>query len=459
MPGFIGLRSSHARERIAVLPSYPQALVEWCPATGIKMFTSLRSGYLPQNKEAMNTYFCRELLIKGHHLSHTTSKLSSSLTADTLTHWLALWFVPNIGPVRFFRLLEIFPDLSEVFKASAHQLSAIGLPASIIEALKTPNWKAVEQHLRWVEQPNHHIVTCVSSDYPVLLSHIAAVPPLLFVQGNLTLLQSQQLAVVGSRNPSPNGLDIAKRFSGYLSHVGLTITSGLALGIDAASHLGALENGGKTIAVLGTGLDCIYPKSHQNLAEQIIEKGALVSEYPLGTTAKPNNFPRRNRIISGLSLGVLVVEATLRSGSLITARLAVEQGREVFAVPGSIHNPLAKGCHDLIRQGAKLVETTQDILEELKFVMSVQDINHSHHVNKATALINSDITSAMSTEAFSRAVLDNIGFETTTIDALVVRTKQTVQAISSTLSLLELKGMIASVPGGYVKIRARSFVE
>ncbi|MCI0655067.1 MAG: DNA-processing protein DprA, partial [Methylococcaceae bacterium] len=246
-----------------------------------------------------------------------------------------------------------------------HSLSALGLKQSTIDYLKSPDWAAIDNDFEWLNQPGHQAITLHDSRYPARLKEIAVPPPLLFVSGDPALLSTPQLSIVGSRNPSPSGVGTARNFAAALSGAGLCITSGLALGIDASAHEGSLNAGGKTVAVLGTGPDRVYPARHKQLAWKIAEKGCLVSEFPPGTRPKACNFPRRNRIISGLSLGVLVVEAAIQSGSLITARLALEQGREVFAIPGSIHNPLARGCNALIKSGAKLVETAQDILEEL----------------------------------------------------------------------------------------------
>ncbi len=227
-----------------------------------------------------------------------------------------------------------------------------------------PNSKMVDEHLQWLASSKyHHIIRLGSPDYPKQLSEIPKPPEILFVSGSIEVLHQPQVAIVGSRNASPIGLETAYSFANELSKAGLVITSGMALGIDGAAHRGALEAHYPTIAVLGTGIDTIYPLRHTTLAEQITKQGAIISEFPLKTTPSPANFPRRNRIISGLSLGTLVVEASTKSGSLITARLAAEQGREVFAIPGSIHNPRAKGCHQLINQGAKLVENIEDILQ------------------------------------------------------------------------------------------------
>ncbi len=263
----------------------------------------------------------------------------------------------------------------------------------------------------------------------------------MFVRGNPLLLAQRQLAIVGSRNPSSSGIDTAFEFAKTLSNHGFVITSGLALGIDAASHRGALAAGNYTIAVAGTGLDRVYPARHKDLATEIVKTGAIISEFPPGTTAKANHFPRRNRIISGLCQGLLVVEAARESGSLITARMALEQNREVFAIPGSIHNPLARGCNALIRQGAKLVETTQDILEEL----------HQHYQEDkqiATAFIESTL------DLEQQTLLNHVQFSPTSIDNLVQITGNSAEIISSMLLILELQGYLEATAGGcYLRIK------
>lgn len=250
-----------------------------------------------------------------------------------------------------------------------------------------------------------------------------------------------QIAIVGSRNPSTSGLEIAFNFAKTLSHYGFAITSGLALGIDAASHRGALKANGYTIAVAGTGLDRVYPACHKELAIEIVNTGTIISEFPPGTTAKANHFPRRNRIISGLCLGLLVVEAAKQSGSLITARMALEQNREVFAIPGSIHNPLARGCNALIREGAKLVETTQDILEELN-QYNQQDENFSLPAMQSTLDLE------------QQTLLNLVMFSPTSIDTLVESANKSVEVISSMLLILELQGYIEASAGGcYTRIK------
>ena len=296
------------------------------------------------------------------------SSLSPAISPAELEARLRLHSLPQLGPRRFARLLQAFASASAALSAPASAWAALGLPASCAEARRS---SAVREQaavaLRWLEQPQQQLLMWDQPAYPALLAELADAPPLLFVAGAMDILERPQLAVVGSRHASRPGLDTAQAFARSLAQGGFVITSGLALGIDGAAHQGALEVAGKTVAVLGTGLQCLYPQRHRRLAAQIVEQGgALVSELPLDCPPQASNFPRRNRIISGLSLGVLVVEASPSSGSLITARLAAEQGREVYAIPGSIHHPGARGCHQLIRDGATLVETVEDILQGLR---------------------------------------------------------------------------------------------
>jgi DNA processing protein len=281
---------------------------------------------------------------------------------------LRLHCLPDIGPRRFQRLLGAFGDAASALSAPAAAWRSLGLPASAADARRCAlTRQRVSATLLWLEQAQHHLLMWDSTEYPGLLAELDDAPPLLFVDGAAQSLERPQLAMVGSRRASRPGMDNAQRFASALAAAGFTITSGLALGIDGAAHQGALDVSGHTIAVLGTGLLQIYPSRHQRLAQQIVESGgALVSELPLDSPAHASNFPRRNRIISGLALGVLVVEASPASGSLITARLAAEQGREVYAIPGSIHHPGARGCHQLIREGATLVESVEHVLEALR---------------------------------------------------------------------------------------------
>jgi len=346
---------------------------------------------------------------------------------------------PGIGPARFARLLEHFGSAAAVFAADRLQLRSLELPDTALDYLRHPDWRRVEEDLAWLERPNSHLLPLDDPRYPPLLRQIPYPPPLLFVHGDPDCLRLPQLAIVGTRNPTPLGRETAQRFAAHLAEFGLLITSGLALGIDTAAHQGALAGGGRTIAVMGTSLDRVYPAQNRDLAHAIAERGALISELPIGTPPTAENFPRRNRLISGLALGVLVVEAAAQSGSLITARLANEQGREVFAIPGSIHNPLAKGCHALIRQGAKLVETATDILEELGALAA------------ATREAVSPVVVAPSSAALDeeyRQLLAAMGDEPVGIDLLVDRCGLTAEALSSMLLILELEGYVAAIPGG-----------
>ncbi len=357
-----------------------------------------------------------------------------------LACWLALHRTPGVGPMTFARLLTQFTDPEAVFTKLN---TAENISARTRSALLEPDWNQIEQDLAWFDEPDRHIITLQDPRYPALLKQIADPPSLLFVQGDVDLISQWQIAMVGSRNPSASGRDTAYEFARYMAQMGLTITSGLAMGIDAAAHQGALAGQGKTIAVIGTGLDRVYPAKHRDLAHDIASAGAIVSEFALGTAPRAENFPRRNRIISGLSLGTLVVEAALQSGSLITARMALEQGREIFAIPGSIHNPLARGCHQLIRDGAKLVETAQDILEELGPLAGVQG-EEKANIDIAESEIELDDDYLL--------LLNHLGYDPIQIDLLIERCRLTADVVSSMLLLLELQGQVESLPGGrYVR--------
>jgi DNA processing protein len=371
---------------------------------------------------------------------------------DVLRYWLALLHAPGVGAIRFLRILEHQPDLARFFADRGDACTELSIPAKLRRYLGKPNWPAVDAVLEWAEGEHCQVIGLFDPRYPALLKEIPDPPPILFVRGDTELLSRPQLAMVGSRNPSASGTQLAHDFAGSLSQHGLIITSGLALGIDAASHQGALDAGGATIAVAGTGLDRIYPARHKQLGHHIVEHGALVSEFPPGTPPIASNFPRRNRIISGLSLGTLVIEAALKSGSLITARLANEQGREVFAIPGSIHNPLAKGCHALIQQGAKLAMETNDILEELAplaaFVLQHNIACAERSPNDSPSL-NSPL---LEPSLFDSPLLETMGFEPISIDALVERSGLTAEAVSSMLLTLEIQGIVASTGGLYSRL-------
>jgi DNA processing protein len=367
------------------------------------------------------------------------------LPQEQTRHWLAALRLPDIGPIKFLRLLNHFGDITSLYSAALVDWQAAGLTPPIIQALQTPPWAAVESDLAWSQQPNCHILTLAHPNYPPLLRETPGAPLVLYLRGQPEHLSKPQLAIVGSRNPTAGGRESAQQFAYCLAQAGLVITSGLALGIDAAGHRGALNASAPTIAVMGTGLKHIYPGSHQKLAADIIQQGVLVSEFPPDTLAVASNFPRRNRIISGLSLGVLVVEAALRSGSLITARFAAEQGRDVFAMPGSIHNPLARGCHQLIQQGAKLVEKAQDIIEELAELKRLTALKVEQSLNVST----SDLSPKQ------LKLLTKIDHEPATLDTIIVRSGLTAAEVSSMLLLLELQGYVLLVSGGYARVPAR----
>ncbi len=352
-----------------------------------------------------------------------------------LREWLLLLSAPGLGPAGFGHLLEQVGDPQRLLDSLLAQTT---LPEALRRYLRDPDWQAIDRDLAWAELEGNRILRLHSAEYPPQLAEIPTPPPLLYLHGSVETLHTPQLAMVGSRNPSAGGLDNARAFATHLAGVGLTITSGLALGIDAACHAGALEAGGRSVAVMGTGLDRVYPARHRDLAHEIVSRGgALLSEFPIGTGPRPENFPRRNRLISGLSLGTLVIEAAPRSGSLTTARHALEQGREVFAIPGSIHNPLARGCHALIRQGAKLVETASDVLEELGIYMETAAADPPAPPVEAAGLTPDQAQ-----------LLDYMGYDTVSIDQLVVRSGLTAAALSSMLLILELEGRVISQAGG-----------
>ncbi len=361
--------------------------------------------------------------------------------AGVAQEWLALLHAPGVGPITCHRLLERFGEPRDILAAERGLLREAGLKDAAIDALRNPDPRTLEQDLEWLDGAGHHLISTRDPGYPALLAAIPDPPPLLFVTGDPGLLASPQLAIVGSRNPTSGGSRTARDFARFLAASGLTVTSGLAIGIDAAGHEGALASG-STIAVGGTGPDRIYPAANRELAHRIASSGALVTELPPGAMARREHFPRRNRIISGLSLGVLVVEAAARSGSLITARMASEQGREVFAIPGSIHNPLARGCHALIRQGAKLVETAGDIIEELGPLLGSLDSA------AATAPRGAGAAEEPPLDADYLVLLKCLGHDPAAPDALIQCSGFSAAVISSMLLILELEGHVVSVPGG-----------
>jgi len=347
---------------------------------------------------------------------------------EGLAAWLRLTLIPGIGGETQRKLLAAFGLPAAIFAAGRLAVrSVIGEKAELL--FDFPNDDAVEQSLRWAENDGQHILTLADSAYPPALLEIADPPNVLYVRGDPSLLKRRALAMVGSRNATTQGLQTAESFAKTLAEQGLSIISGLALGIDAAAHRGALAAGGATVAVIGTGADRIYPARNQELTRAIAAHGAIVSEFPLGTPPLAANFPRRNRIISGLAQGVIVVEAARESGSLITARLAAEQGREVFAIPGSIHSPLARGCHQLIKQGAKLVETASDVLEELG----------------AAPITESPAETTVAEP--EDPLLTALGHDPCSLDELAERSGYDTEHLLSELLLLELAGLVATLPG------------
>ena len=358
-----------------------------------------------------------------------------------LASWLQLTLTPGLGASAIRAMLRQFGLPHLVLTRKLAELAAYA-ESSTLEALHSETVRrSVAAALAWLEQPGNALVTLADATYPRLLLEIADPPPVLYARGRVELLQRPALAVVGSRNATAQGAANAEGFARALSASGLTIISGLALGIDAAAHRGGLVGPGSTIAVLGTGIDVTYPRSNATLAAEIAESGLLVSEFPLGTNALASNFPRRNRLISGLAQGCLVVEAALASGSLITARSAAEQGREAFDIPGSIHSPVSKGCHALIKSGAKLVEAAEDVLAELGGFRASGSASTVQPVAGAE----------------NAGLLQHMGHDPVDIDALCVRAGMSAEQVSSELLRLELAGRVAALPGGlFQRLEKRS---
>jgi DNA processing protein len=363
--------------------------------------------------------------------------------------WLALDLIPGLGGEGLRQLLAQFGSPAAVL-AQSNSALARTVSAKVAEAIVAgPAAEKLDAAKKWLEGEFNHLLTLADTDYPASLLEISDPPPVLYLKGNRVLLSATGIAVVGSRNATPVGLQNAEAFSRALSAAGLTIISGMALGIDAAAHRGGLDGGASSIAVVGTGLDLVYPARNKALARELAEKGLIVSEFSLGTPALAQNFPRRNRIISGLSRGVLVVEAALASGSLITARQAAEQGREVFAIPGTIHSPFSKGCHQLIKQGAKLVDDANDILVELQWRNSVASNNKSSnitaHDSEHVELENDD---------GGDPLLMAMGYDPASIDALMERVDLPADQVMLRITELEIEGIITALPGGkYQRMR------
>ena len=348
-----------------------------------------------------------------------------------LASWLQLTLTPGLGAAALRAMLRQFGLPQSILQRRRSELATYVTPEALAALDSTQVEQAVARAVEWARAPGHHIVTLADEAYPRLLLEIADPPALIYAAGRLELLQRPALAVVGSRNASAQGERNAESFAQALSDAGFVIVSGLALGIDAAAHRGGLAGRGCTVAVLGTGIDVVYPRRNAQLAEQIGACGLLVSEFALGTAPAAANFPRRNRLISGLAQGCLVVEAALASGSLITARAAADQGREVFAIPGSIHSPLSKGCHALIKTGAKLVESADDLLAELG---GFRPSGYASTTSPA--------------QAGGGGLLDHMGHDPVDVDALCVRAGMSAEQVSSELLRLELDGRVTSLPGG-----------
>ena len=387
--------------------------------------------------------------------------MSHPLLDSPLAKYLLFLRLPETGAGAYWQLRELDLDICALLDQPVSSLKPLLRPAAL-DALRgfragSPLTKRLEQDLAYIaNQPDLHCLRFDDALYPRLLREIPKPPPMLFVRGDVACLSLPQLAMVGSRNPTAGGLENAERFARYLAECGFAITSGLALGIDAAAHQGALNARGKTIAVMGTGIDLIYPARHRTLAQSILDAGgALVSEFPLGVSSQAANFPQRNRIISGLSGGTLVVEAAVQSGSLITASYALQHDREVFAIPGSIHNPLARGCHQLIRQGATLVETAQDIVDQLAGLISYkrQEISRDKQSSLFSGSDHTQEDAALPVlDESEQALLDALGFDLLPLDLLAERTGADVGSLSAGLIGLEIKGLVQQIGACYQRI-------
>lgn len=356
--------------------------------------------------------------------------------SSPLRSWLALAAAGGLGPVLAKRLLETYKTPAAILALDAETLASRGLSQAAVSALRQPDETKIRSALDWLERADHHLITLQDPDYPVLLREITSAPVCFFAAGRREIIETVQFAIVGSRNPSHAGRRLAEEFARDLALSGLTICSGLALGVDYHSHLGALKAERPTVAVLGNGLARIYPARHRAVAAEITRQGLLVSEFFPDVAPRPAHFPQRNRLISGLSTGVLVVEAARKSGSLITAHYGLEQGREVFAIPGSIHNPLARGAHSLIKQGAKLVECTADIFEELEPLVGAA-------ARRAPAAALPAHKDGQLEPAYKR-LFELMAYEEVSVNELVELSGLTADTVSSMLLILELDGVVES---------------
>ncbi|MBP0621937.1 DNA-processing protein DprA [Cupriavidus sp. LEh25] len=377
--------------------------------------------------------------VKALPLAGETRQDTTREPADVLA-WLRLANAPGVGPVAVRRLLAAFGLPQQVLAQGVAALSAV-VPARLARAVLAAPGAAVSalagQTLRWLDTPGNHLVTLADDAYPRRLFDLADPPPLLYIQGDPAMLARPAVAIVGARSATAQGTRDALTFGQGLSESGLTVVSGLALGIDAAAHAGGLRGCGGTVAVTGTGADRVYPAQNLSLAREVAQRGAIVTEFPLGMRGLAANFPRRNRIIAALARGVLVVEAAARSGSLITARLAADLGREVFAIPGSIHAPLSRGCHLLIGQGAKLVESVQDVLDELGAPVPP----------RATTAPDHDATGKTQLSEPADTLLPALGYDPVTLDVLCERSGQPPETVAPRLLELELAGVAERLPG------------
>jgi len=378
------------------------------------------------------------------------------LSRDELSAWLRLATTPGIGRATARRLLASFGSAERVLAADADALQALADPA-VVELLTRRDRRDAEvlqAARRWLETAEagapRDIVVLGDPRYPALLLETADPPLLLFTLGRAALLSAPGVAIVGSRSATPQGMDNARTFARFLSQRGLTIVSGLAMGIDGAAHEGGLAGPGATVAFIGTGIDRVYPARHAALARRIAEHGLVASEYPLGAEPLAAHFPRRNRLIAGTTLGTLVVEAAVESGSLITARMAAEAGREVFAIPGSIHSPQSRGCHRLLQEGAKLVETGDDVLRELRLQPGAVAARHAAAQPSPFAAM----TDALRATGPADALLDALGYDPVTLDVLAARTGLPAEQLAARLLELELAGAVQRLPGGLLQRRA-----
>lgn len=365
---------------------------------------------------------------------------------DDLRQWLLALRTPGLGPGGLRqRLTDADGDIGTVLARLARSSSPIDAAAR--EWLRQPDEARLSEDLLWLCQPGRRLLRCTDEDFPPPLEHIAQPPAALFVVGDAALLLRPQVAIVGARRASPGGLANARAFARTLGQAGLLVTSGMADGIDGAAHEAALDAGLPTVAVVGTGADRVYPRKHHALARRIAEAGALVSEFPPGTPARADHFPRRNRLLAGLSLGTLVVEAGLQSGSLITARLAAEQGREVFALPGSIHHPLARGSHRLIRDGARLVEEPGEVVEALAPAARMLGAELAARLGGLPPDGEASRSLQFASDPETGALLELLGHDPVPLDELVARTGRPAAELSAQLLLMELDGLVGALPG------------